>query len=491
MIGRIKEIETLSNACNSKQSELVAVYGRRRIGKTYLINYMFQEHRKECIFFRFTGSYKLDTATQRDNFIESIFDWFSEEPTREITTWMQAFNFLKRIIKKYSDRNQKTVIFLDEIPWIDKKNTSGFIGALGHFWNEYCEEAKNIILIICGSNSSWIKNKVFEDTEGPLYQRLTHKIPLNPFTLKETKEYLLQEKGFLIDDKTVTEIYMIFGGVAKYLSFLDTKLRIDQNIDKLYFSANGHLYKEFNDVFKSLFQEKATFYVDVINTLAKKQSGFTQKELSDELGITSGKKLKDAIEDLQECGLIIGLCKFDSKINVKYIICDSFLLFHIKWVSKYNKNEIMNINLPYWTNIASSQQYSIWSGFAFETVCLTNIDLYLEARKTKGLAKSYSYWNYTPGENKKDEKGAQIDILIEYSNNVYDLVECKYYNDEFEITKSYKENILNKIKMFQKYGVKGKHQLQFVMLTSYGTKDNIHYKALNIAADIKIKELLK
>jgi AAA+ ATPase superfamily predicted ATPase len=440
MIGRIKEIEILNKACNSKTSELIAVYGRRRIGKTYLINYMFQEHRRECTFFRFTGSFKLDSSTQRDNFIESIYDWFKEEPNSQINTWMQAFNFLKRVIKKQKlSKVEKLVLFIDEIPWIDKTNKNAFLGALGHFWNDFCESEKNIVLILCGSNSSWIKTKIFEDSQGPLYQRLTQKIPLKPFTLKETKDYLLNEKNFLIDDKTVTEAYMVFGGVAKYLSFLDSSISIDENIDKLCFNSNGHLNKEFSDIFKSLFQDKSSFYIDIIRFISSKKSGFTQKEIADGLKLSVGARLKDSIADLQECGFLLGLSRFNSKTNVKYIISDPFVLFYLKWVSKYSKNEIMNLKLPHWKSIATSQQYSIWSGFAFETIALLNIDLYLKARGTIGFAKSFSYWNHTVKSD--EEKGAQIDILIEYDNNIYEIVECKFYNEEFEITADYKKNI--------------------------------------------------
>ena len=268
MIGRVKELEILSNACDKRTSQLIAVYGRRRIGKTYLINHMFSEHKKECSFFRFTGSYMLDSSTQKDNFIEAIHDWFKEEPTTSIENWMSAFNFLIRTIQKLQNQNQKIVIFLDEVPWIDKKNNSGFIGSLGHFWNEFALNTNNIVLILCGSNSSWIKEKIFEDSSGPLYQRLDIKIHLKPFDLKETKEYLLKEKKFIIDDKTIAETYMIFGGVAKYLSLLDSSKTIAANIDELIFNSDGHLNKEYSEVLKSLFDTKASYYSSFIEILS-------------------------------------------------------------------------------------------------------------------------------------------------------------------------------------------------------------------------------
>lgn len=487
MIGRDKELEILSNACEQEISKLIAVYGRRRIGKTYLVNHMFSEHNKDCLFFRFTGSYMLDSSTQLDNFLEAIYDWFKMEPSKEITSWMSGFNFLKKAITTTQSPNQKVVIFLDEVPWIDKKNSSGFIGALGYFWNEFALNHKNIVLILCGSNSSWIKNKIFEDSSGPLYQRLDIKIHLKPFDLKETKEYLLHEKNFQIDNKTIAETYMVFGGVAKYLSLLDSSKTIAQNIDELIFNIDGHLNKEYTEVLKSLFDTKASYYSSIIKVLGQKQSGFTQTELAHALGEKSGSKIKDAVAELSEAGFIMPLSKLGSKINAKYIISDPFVFFYNKWVSEFSKNELISLQKPYFSSVMSSGKYAIWSGFAFEILCLVNIDLYLQARMTKGLAKSYGYWQFNGNE---EDSGTQIDFIVEYENSVYDIVEYKFYNKEFAITKEYKEKLLHKIDMFKKYALKGKYDIKLIMLTSYGCKNNSHYNALNITSSISLNEII-
>jgi len=488
MIGRVKELEILSNACEQNESKLIAVYGRRRIGKTYLINHMFNEHKKDCLFFRFTGSYMLDSSIQLENFIESIYDWFKIEPPKEITNWMGGFSLLKKAIITTQTQNQKVVIFLDEVPWIDKKNSSGFLGALGYFWNEFALNHKNIVLILCGSNSSWIKNKIFEDSSGPLYQRLDIKIHLKPFDLRDTKEYLKKEKKFQIDDKTIAETYMVFGGVAKYLSLLDSTKTIAQNIDELIFNIDGHLNKEYSEVLKSLFDTKASYYSSIIKVLSKKQSGYTQTELANVLGEKSGSKIKDAVAELSEAGFIVSLSKLGSKINAKYIISDPFILFYNKWVQEFSKNELISLQKPYFSSVMSSQKYAIWSGFAFEVLCLVNIDLYLQTRMTKGLAKSYGYWNFTGND---EDNGVQIDFIVEYENSVYDIVECKFYSKEFTISKEYKESILHKIEMFKKYALKGKYDIKLVMLSSYGCQKNSHYNALNIVSDIKLIELAK
>jgi hypothetical protein len=488
MIGRYSELEILSKACESDASKLVTVHGRRRIGKTYLINHMFMEHKKDCLFFRFTGSYMLDSTTQKDNFIEAIFDWFKTEPKNSIDNWMSVFNFLKRTIEQKQQVNQKIVIFLDEVPWIDKKNNSGFVGALGYFWNEFAQNNKNVVLILCGSNSSWIKNKIFEDSNGPLYQRLDIKIHLKPFDLQETKEYLVKEKKFTIDNKTVAETYMVFGGVAKYLSLLDSTKTIAQNIDDLIFNIDGHLNKEYSEVLKSLFDTKAHYYSLIINILSQKQSGLTQTEIVKALGEKSGSKIKDAMQELSEAGFIHGLSKLGSKINTKYSISDPFVLFHNKWMKHFSNNELISLQKPYFSHIMNSQAYAIWSGFAFEMLCLVNIDLYLKARMTKGLAKNYGYWSFLGND---EDKGAQIDFIVEYENSVYDIVECNFYNREFTLSKEYKENLLHKMEMFKKYTLKGKYDIKLIMLTSYGCEKNTYYNSLNITQDISLSNFIK
>jgi hypothetical protein len=222
--------------------------------------------------------------------------------------------------------------------------------------------------------------------------------------------------------------------------------------------------------------------------LSSKQSGYTQTELATALGEKSGSKIKDAVEELCEAGFIMPLSKLKSKINAKYIISDPFVLFYNKWVSQFSKNELMSLQKPYFNSMMSSQKYVIWSGFAFEVLCLVNINLYLQTRMTKGLAKSYGYWNFVGNEG---DKGAQIDIIVEYENDVYDVVECKFYNKEVAISKEYKENILHKIEMFKKYALKGKYDIKLIMLTAYGCEKNSHYNAMNITSDITLSEIIR
>lgn len=499
LIGRQKEIALLNKLCDTNDSKLVVVHGRRRIGKTYLINYMFKVNRDDCIFFEYTGSDDQDADTQRLNFIEAIYDWFKTEPTKPITTWAEAFIFLKRTIEdEIAQKNHKgkIVIFIDEVAWIDKHNKAGFLSAFGHFYNTYCQKKENVITILCGSNASWIKNKILKDTKGPLYQRVDLEIPMLPFTLKETKEYLTKEKKFDIDNKTATDIYMILGGVAKYLSFLDSSLSVSQNIDNLFFTISAPLFDEYDALFKSLFYDKHAFHRQIVDVLCSKQSGFTIAQLSTiidkEQTDPTNKRLRNAIAELIDTGFIKPLNKLHNKTReTKYIIADPFCLFHYKWVKSLSKNDIVSMK-NHFTNIVSSPSYIIWCGFVYEAVMMINIDLYLQKRGLSALYKNITYWQYIANPEIEDDKGAQIDMVIEYENNIYDIVECKYYNDEFTITKEYADNLRHKVAKFKEHGIKQKtrYDLKLVMLTTYGTKKNNHFNALNISSDITLGDLL-
>jgi len=492
MIGRKKELKLLNSLCEEEKSKLVVIHGRRRIGKTYLVDYMFQSHRKDCLFFKFTGSANQDSNVQRDYFVEAIYDWFKVEPTKPIYKWHEAFIFLKRTLEaqlQIKTDTKKIIIFIDEVAWIDRHNKAGFLSAFGHFYNTYIEKNSNLLVILCGSNASWIKNKILKDTAGPLYHRVDLEIALYPFDLKETKEYLIKEKKFDIDDKSVVDIYMILGGVAKYLSYLDNDLSIAQNINKLFFSLHSPLYGEYESLFKSLFYDKSSQHKNIMDLMISKQSGFTFLELEKKISDIKQFTLKSHLDELIDTGFIkpIGRYNHASK-HTKYRVIDPFCNFFNKWVKPLSKNDISSL-IDYFETKSIAHDYIIWQGFAFEMVCIGNIDLYLKQRGLYSAVKSIGYWDYKVPKEIED-KGVQIDIIIEYIGNTYDIVECKYYNSEFTIDKDYAQNMQNKKAKFIEHGIKNKRfDLKIVMLTTYGTKINQYYHQIPISKSIELIDL--
>ena len=492
MIGRQKEINQLNKYCDENRSNLVAVYGRRRIGKTYFVRYMFEEHRKDCTFFDFTGAYNQNTQSQIDNFVAQVFLWFNEEPTVEIKTWTKAFIFLTKVLLKRIEENpnKKLVLFFDEVPWVDKSTKAGYISALGYFWNNFCERYTNFLVIVCGSNASWIKKKLLNGNEGPFNNRIDNTLPMYPFNLKETKDYLINEKKMDIDNKSILELYMIFGGVAKYLSYIDASKDIDENISNIFFGINGRMFNEYTEVFKSLFTNNAPKYKKIMDFLATKKSGLNTSEIAKHLEMKVGATIKDFLDDLSECGFIKPIASLGSKGEYLFIVSDPYCLFYNDWMKGISKNKAINLPLDYWNQQIDTKKYTSWSGFAFEIASIINIDLYLKARGKAAVLKNVYSWNFTKMYD--NDKGAQIDLVIEYDNNSYDLVECKYWKDIYPLSETEKNKILNKKAMFIKHviGAKVKYKIDLIMLTAFGSVRNKHYNTLNINSDIQLQDLL-
>jgi len=493
MIGRKKELDILDNVCEANETQMVVVHGRRRVGKTYLIDYMFTSHRKDCKFFKFTGSSDQDSDTQLEYFIEAIYEWFGIVPDGKITKWSQAFIFLKKVMLKsmQDEPKKKIIVFIDEVAWIDRQNKAGFLSALGHFYNTYKERYNNLVVILCGSNASWIKNKILKNSSGPLFHRVDTEIPLYPFDLKETKEYLLKEKQFELDNKSVTDIYMILGGVAKYLSYLDPNLSVDQNIDNIFFNLHAVLFNEYELLFKSLFENKASSHKKIIDTLSSKQSGYTMLELERIIKDIKLGTLRNQIDELIDTGFIKPIKRYGyATKNTKYIVVDPFCIFYNKWVKLLSKNDLASM-VDYFQTKSQEHDYIVWQGFAFENVCMANLHLYLDQRGLRAAVKSISYWNYVANSDDIDDSGAQIDLLIEYQGNIYDIVECKYYNSEFIIDANYEKNLKNKKAKLVLYGIKQKkYDIKTIMLTTYGTKINRYYNSVPISKEIALDEII-
>jgi len=377
MIGREKEIEILNEVCNLNKSSFVTIYGRFGIGKTYLVNYFFEKNRNNYLFFEFTGKYKTNTKIQIVNFIQQVYEWFHSEPNFEIKHWNDAFRFLKYTIdEEIQKRNhkEKIIIFLDEVPWIDEFNKSGFLSSLGYFWNTYCEERKNIILILGGSNSSWMRDRLIQNAKGSLYQRVTHKISLKPFDFKETYQYLVQEKEFILNKKSVINYYMIFGGVPKYYSLLNSKESDLVNINRLFFSIDTLMHNEYEDLFSFLFFKKAKYYKSIIELLCSRCTGYSLSDMAKILNIKSGAKLSSSLIELEECGYIKRIPNNRNLLRgTKYRIVDSYILFYNSWVKEFSRNDLANLDNDYWLNKCDCKSYEFWFDYASEIVSISNI----------------------------------------------------------------------------------------------------------------------
>jgi uncharacterized protein len=452
IIGREIEKDILKKILESPQPEFVAVYGRRRVGKTYLIKQFFDNQ----FAFYMTGTANVNMAQQLNNFYVA-YNHYSKKPLEQTPkNWFEAFENLRKLLENSTLTTK--VIFIDELPWLDTPRAN-FVAALEYFWNSYGSSQGNLKLIVCGSAASWMINKLINN-RGGLHNRITKRIPLKPFTLKEVEVYL-QAKQIYLERYQILQIYSVMGGIPYYLNELETGLSSFQNIDKICFSEAGLLRTEYQELFYSLFQE-APNYLVIIEALSNKAKGLTRDEIIKTSNISNGGTISKVLEELEVSGFIKKYLPFDKKSKSSlYQLTDPYSLFYHKFIK-----DSKAIGENTWINLMDSSKYRAWSGYAFEYVCMSHIENIKKSLSIQGVYSEISSWV-----SRNAEKGTQIDLLIDRKDNVITVCEIKFSNDEYEITKSYANDLRNKLNLFKSES-KTRKTLFLAMITTFGVKTN-------------------
>ncbi len=469
IIGRKKETDILNKKLMSAKSEFVALYGRRRVGKTYLVRNLFEGR----FTFWLTGLAQASLEQQLTNFNITIREQNPKSGFKQTDNWMGAFQQIRRTIEK--SKQKKKIIFIDELPWFDTPH-SGFISALEHFWNSWASARKDVLLIVCGSAASWMINKLINN-KGGLHNRVTQKIRIEPFTLKECDD-LLRYKKMTLDHYQLIQLYMVLGGNPFYWEAVEKGLSASQNINKLCFDRNGLLSNEFNNLFKSLFA-KAERHEAIVNALAKKNKGLTREEISRESKLANGGGLTRLLNELEESGFIRRYIPF-GKIsrNSLYQLCDFFSLFHIKFLKgqkTFDKN--------HWLRMIDNPKHRAWSGYAFEQVCLTHIPQIKKALGISGVETATSSWK-----SKKTKDGAQIDLVIDRRDGVINLCEMKFSINSFTIDKKHDAELRNKVGTF-KSETQTRKSVFLTTVTTFGLQPNAY--SGNVQSDLNMDALFE
>jgi uncharacterized protein len=454
ILGRIEEQETLKQVYNSDQSEFVAICGRRRVGKTFLIREYFEGD----IAFQCSGLSEKSTKEQLRNFYMTLRR-YDKQAKDAPTDWLDAFDMLIDYLE--SIPVNRKIVFLDELPWMDTSG-SDFIPALEHFWNGWASARHDIVLIVCGSATSWMMDNLINN-HGGLYGRLTNRIFLQPFNLGES-EIFLKTKGINLSRYETAECYMILGGIPYYLNYLDSRISLAQNIDRLLFNPNGKLYDEFNNLYSSLFKGSEN-YVKVVSALSKKGKGLTRKEIINETGILSGNGLTTILENLGSCGFIRKYINYGSSTrNSLYQLIDFFTLFYFRFLSSSSFR-----NLQSWAGLQRTPSFYAWAGYSFELLSLIHVDQIKKCLGISGvLSKTYSWRSISED---SEDAGSQVDLVIDRNDNTINLCEMKFSENEFSIDKDYEKNLRNKIATFMKE-TKSHKSIQLTFVTTYGVKKN-------------------
>lgn len=451
IIGRKAELAELQQLYDSKKSEFVALYGRRRVGKTYLVRNAFEGR----INFQFSATANSKMSIQLTYFNIAL----QEASGRELPlagNWIQAFQQLIDYLQNLPEGRK--VVFIDEMPWLDTPK-SDFMPALEHFWNSWASVRTDILLIVCGSASSWITNKLINN-KGGLHNRITQRIKLQQFTLRECEEYL-QELEISWERRDIAACYMIIGGIPFYWSLLKKGKSLAQNIDYLFFSEISPLRDEFRNLYASLFKHHEK-YVQIVELLASKASRLLRSEIVEQLGDNSGGGLTRILDDLETCGFIRKVYHLGNKVqNAVYQLADFYTLYYFHFL----KTPVIK-TANWWSTMQNTPAFSAWSGYAFEQVCIAHTHSILQSLSIGGVQS-----NIFPWRSKQKKGGAQIDLIIDRNDNVVNLCEMKYVNKSFSISADYAEELRNKIDVFQQE-TKCRKSIFLTMITTYGLATN-------------------
>ncbi|HMQ47291.1 MAG TPA: ATP-binding protein [Saprospiraceae bacterium] len=456
IVGRIKEQATLKATLQSAEAELVAVTGRRRVGKTFLVKQVFQEQ----ILFEITGLQDEALDKQLAHFRFTLFRYSQDESLQTPKDWLEAFQKLVLYLDKQVSKHKK-VIFFDEVPWLASQK-SDFLTGLGFFWNSWAVNHK-VVLVICGSAASWMVEHVV-DNKGGLHNRITKLVHLEPFTLRET-ELFLQKRDITLKRGQIVELYMALGGIPHYLKEVEAGKSAAQNIDHICFSKRALLYNEFSRLYAALFAH-AHKHIAVIQALATSRQGLTREQIVSKTGLSNGGHTTRILSELEQSGFITVYSIFGNKKKDRlHRLTDEFSLFYLQFMESHRNEEAGT-----WLHLSQTQAYKIWCGYAFENLCLKHL---AQIKLALGIAGVYSKASAFSLKGSPTEKGIQIDLLLDRKDNIINIFEIKFYNAAWTLTADDAHKLREKLRIFQQNTNTNKH-LMLTLVAAQGLKQNNH-----------------
>lgn len=478
LFGRDSEIKILDTLLGSKKAEFLAIYGRQRVGKTYLIRQYFSQ---KGLYMEVSGAKGKPMKKQLENFMKAMSKaFFKDAPLATPSSWDEAFDLLTRELENLP-KSQKIILFMDELPWLATKR-SGLLESIDHYWNLHWSKLPQLILVVCGSAASWMLEKLIY-AKGGLHKRITRKMLLEPFKLKETAEFL-KSRGIRLNQKQVLDLYMAIGGIPFYLKGVEKGLSAAQNIDRLCFEKNGLLYNEFNNLFESLFDE-AGVNLRIVKEIVKAKNQISREELIKKTGISSGGTLNKRLRELEAAGFIQHFVPYGkTKRDHFYRVIDEFSLFHLKWIEPSLSS--FTTEQGYFQSMAKSPEVSSWAGLAYEAVCFKHVS---QIRRALGLDKvgcKIGSWHFFPKKGSHEE-GVQIDLLFDRQDGSVTLCEIKYSENPFTIDKSYAKSLMRKMDVFEKHQKIAK-QIFLAMITTSPLKSSVWSEEL-VQGQVILKDL--
>lgn len=472
IIGRVAEKAVLDRVLSSRDPELVALYGRRRVGKTFLV----REYLKDHIVFEVAGMHDQSTGSQLAGFHAALRRAFPSVASVQPRNWLDAFEILQSCLECQAKQKQKQILFFDEFPWLATRK-SNFLAAFEHFWNGYASRRRELAVVICGSAAAWMIRNIV-NTRGGLHNRLTRRMRLEPFNLNEVELYLASRKIHW-DQRQLTSLYMAFGGIPHYLNLIRPGQSASECIDAECFRPEGMLRSEYHNLYAALFESYQT-HEAIVRTLAMSHSGLTRDLLIERSRLTSGGGVTKDIEELILSGFLTETHALDKKAKASLLrLTDEFSVFYWDWM---HSNTAANS----WMRQATSRRFDSWCGYSFESICFKHLKQLQIALGIADVDTHVASWRYSPKRDAQDE-GAQIDLVLDRADQCIHLCEIKFADKPFTITKSYAESLERKLRVFRLYS--GRRQTLFLtIITPYGLTPNRYSEKL-VAKQVTLNDL--
>jgi uncharacterized protein len=455
IIGRQSHIQELQEALDSNKPEMVALIGRRRVGKTFLIREIYGNR----IDFELTGTQNGNLNIQIHNFVRNLEKYFPNFIFKKTPrTWLDAFHLLELALESWA-KTEKKIIFLDELPWLSSQK-SGFVEALGYFWNNWASK-QNIVVVICGSAASWMIKKIIND-KGGLHNRVTRRLFLYPFTLAEVEAYC-QSRSINLNRYQIAQLYMVMGGIPMYLDQLKSGLSAVQNIQNICFDYNGYLFNEFDRLFSSLF-ENYQQHVAVVRTLAAHHNGLTREEIIKNSKFSNGGMLTEILEELEMSGFLTVTGGYGKKVRANiYRLTDFYVLFYLTYIEPLGKGSQMDF-----MQLSDLPKWKTWSGYAYENICLMHVPQIRKALGINGMATKIASFVAKP---KDGYSGTQIDLLIDRSDQCINVCEIKFSAAVYDVSNADVKSFDTKKNVFRYHSKTQKH-LFLTLITTFGAVEN-------------------
>ncbi|HSW94287.1 MAG TPA: ATP-binding protein [Gammaproteobacteria bacterium] len=413
-VGREKELYDLNQLYQARESKLAVIYGRRRVGKSCLVDRFMQDKKH----LRFEGLEQNRTRAQIAQLVLDLSEQTGDALLKQVKldSWEPVLDYLTRLFSQTTD---KYILFLDEFQWL-AVNQTRLVSLLKKYWDQNWSK-QNVMLVLCGSVCSYMTKRVI--SSKALYGRINWELCLKPLNPVESYQ-LLNEKR---NTDEVLQYLQILGGIPKYLKEVDTRKSFNQNINNMLFTESGVLANDYSKIFYSQFKEYKT-YENIVRYLRDQPR--TLDEIALKLKIPSGGGAKSYLENLEKALFITSYVPYNKKANSKlkkYKLTDEYLRFYFKYVEPYEKLISANQTRNLFDQLVKPA-WNSWLGFAFENYCLNNA-MYLA--KIMGFEDRVVQWG--PYFQRGDE-GFQIDLVYLRSDRVVTLCEIKYYDKEVPVT---------------------------------------------------------